>query len=188
MVDRRVDPEPITVYLAVLATISASIAAANYVRSHMRPPPTKTRGEILDALTALEDETRYLLADLGVLRDIFGNAKYPNGRTIRLGSGANLTFSDFDRYQRVVDSMYRRLRKLNSIGLALERLVARYGCLETGPSTNLLGEAYGVLERLLEERNLSVEKAWYRLGELTSMILHAVTRIREQLQPPPTDA
>lgn len=188
MRNRRIDPEPITIYLAVVATISASITAANYARTHLKPPPSKIRGAILEALTALEDETRYLLADLGVLRDIFRNARYPSGRTIRLRNGADLTAADFHRYQRVVDGMYRRLRTLNAVGLDLEQLVARYGDIDAGQSTNLLGEAYDTLERLLQERNLSIEKAWDKLEELTAMILRAVARIREQLQPPAADA
>jgi hypothetical protein len=186
--ERRVDPEPITIYLAILATVSASIAAANYARTHLKPAPSKVRGEILAALTALEDETRYLLADLGVLKDIFEKAKYPSGRTIQLRNGAYLTGQDFERYERLVDSMYRRLRVLNRIGLDLEKAVAKYGEVESGPSTNLLGEAYRRLEELLYSRNLSVERAWNQLEELTVLILRAVSSIREQLQPPPSDA
>ena len=185
---RRIDPEPITIYMAVVATIAASIAAANYARTHLKPAPSEMRWEILDTLTELEDESRYLLADLGVLRDIFEKAEFPTGRALRLRNGVYLTPADFRRYENLSDSMYRRLRTLNKIGLSLEKRVARYGDVEAGPSTNMLGEAYYKLEKLLDARDMSIDGAWRELQSLTELVLRAVSEIRRQLQPPPADA
>ena len=185
---RRIDPEPITIYMAIVATIAASIAAANYARTHLKPAQSEVRSDILNTLSDLEDQSRYLLADLGVLRDIFENGEFRRERTLRLGNGVYLTPADFKRYENLSDSIYKRLRTLNKIGLALEKRVAKYGGVEAGPSTNMLGEAYYKLEKLLDGRNLSVDSAWRELQSLNELVLRAVSEIRRQLQAPPTDA
>jgi hypothetical protein len=174
--------------MAVVATVAASIAAANYARTHLKPAPSEIRSEILETLTDLEDESRYLLADLGVLKDIFENADFPNGSVMRLRSGAYLSWADFRRYENLSDGIYRRLRSLNKIGLSLEKRVSRYGDIEAGPSTNMLGEAYSRLERLINAKDLSVDRAWSELQTLTELVLRAISEIRKQLQWPATDA
>jgi len=48
---RLVDPEPIVMYMAIMATYAASVATHNYVRSHERPLPTNTRRAVLGTST-----------------------------------------------------------------------------------------------------------------------------------------
>jgi hypothetical protein len=100
---RRIDPEPIAIFMAIMAAFSASVAAVNYVKTHHRPLPTKVRAELIWLLTDLDDHTKDLRADLSKIEDIFRNASFQLERTIRFGNSVHLTENDFFRYQRVSD-------------------------------------------------------------------------------------
>lgn len=40
---RKIDPEPISIYMALMATLAASVASLNYIKSHRKPLPSRTR-------------------------------------------------------------------------------------------------------------------------------------------------
>jgi hypothetical protein len=89
--NRRIDPEPLSIFLAIVATVNGSIAVVNYVKTHRKPPRSRVRKKILDALAKLEDQTKYLRADPAVVRDIFGKAQTSGTRSIRLRPGVLLS-------------------------------------------------------------------------------------------------
>ena len=93
--ERRVDPEPITIFLAVMAGISGTIAAANYVRTHLKPAQSRVRANILELLAQVEDQTRELRAHVGMLREIFAGATFSQGGSIRVGTSAYLTPANY---------------------------------------------------------------------------------------------
>lgn len=177
----RVDPEPITIITALLAAASLSVAAANYAKTHLKPAPSRVRAEILGLLAKLEDEGRHLRADVATLRDIFEKAEYSDSRAIRVRNGAYLTPSNFLRYEAVSDDVYRRLRDLNRIGIRLEKQVGRNSELQSGATTNYLGEAYERLERLIDAKRLAEVDAWSELDKLLELVEKAVAEVRRQL-------
>ena len=42
---KRVDSEPITIYVAIAATYAASVATANYIKTHYGALPTRVRAD-----------------------------------------------------------------------------------------------------------------------------------------------
>jgi hypothetical protein len=178
---RRLDPEPITIYLAAMATLSLGIAAANYAKTHFKPLPSQVRRTVISLLTEVEDHAKYLQTDLRVLQDIFAKAHFSGGRTIRLGNGALLNAEEFSRYETVADKLLRRLRDLNKTCLKLERQAARLDSLELGGTAKRLGEAHERFEKLLASRDLSVDRAWAELRAIAQALEGAISDLRKQL-------
>lgn len=184
MSERRIDPEPITIFLAVLSTVSATVASANYVRTHLKPEPSRVRGEIAELISRLEDEIRYLKIDVQILRNIFDQAEFPDGARMRFRNGAWLSLADFKRYEGVSENIYRRMKLVGNLGGKLEKQTSRYAGLETRVSTNYLGEAYSELDRLLDSRDLYVSEAWERVERLAALTERALSEVRRQIAAP----
>ena len=182
---RRIDPEPVTIYLAIVATFTASVAAVNYIKTHHKPLPSTVRANVSQSLAELEDHTKHLRADLSIIQDIFSKAKFPNGRTIRLGNGAYLTAAEFSRYMGTSDAVLRRLRDVHKLALKMEREATRLTALQAGPITNILGETYESLDDLMNNRNLTVDNAWEKLRAIADGLEHAIRELRRQLDSPP---
>ncbi|MBT3015758.1 MAG: hypothetical protein KME63_08450 [Candidatus Thiodiazotropha sp. (ex Clathrolucina costata)] len=181
MTIRRIDPEPITIYLAIAATFTATVAAANYVKTHHRPLPTAIRRKLAGSLAELEDHVVRLRADLDILEDIFSKAEFPNGTGIRLGNGAYLTPEDFNRYMKVSSGVIRRLSEVNKLTLKMEKDASRLDYLEEGPVTNMLGQAQERLDELLNSRDLSIESAWEQLRYIADNLDSAIRELRNQI-------
>jgi len=181
MVTRRTDPEPITIYMAILATYAASVATVNYVKANYKPLPTKVRARLVKHLAELSDHVRHLRTDLSIIEDIFRNASFPNGQTIRLGNGAHLMPSEFSRYEVASDDVFRRLRAVHKISLKVEREATRLSGLDLAPTTNVLGETYARLEKLLDSQNLTVERAWEELRAIAGGLERAIEELRRQI-------
>ena len=86
--ERRLDPEPITIYMAIAGTCAATAATVNLIKTHYKPLPSEVRNRLVELLTNLEDHIKRLVADLSIIEDIFRQAKFPKVKTIRLGNGA----------------------------------------------------------------------------------------------------
>lgn len=181
MTIRRIDPEPITIYLAIAATFTATVAAANYVKTHHGPLPTAIRQKLASHLAELDDHIVRLRADLDILQDIFSEAEFPNGTGIRLGNGAYLTPYGFDRYVKVTDSIIRRLSEVNKLSLKMEKQASGLDYFEDGPVTNMLGQAHDNLDKLLNSKDLSIESAWEQLRYIADNLDRAIHEIRNQI-------
>jgi hypothetical protein len=167
--------------MAIAATYAASVATANYIKTHYGALPTRVRAKLVASLTELGDHIKRLRADVRIIADIFRKAKFPKQRTIRLGNGAELTDSEFRRYQRTSDSVIRRLRAVHKLCLKMEREATKLEALDLDSTTNALGEAYTKLERLLESRNLTSEKAWADLDAIAEALEQAIKDLRRRL-------
>ncbi len=178
---RRIDPEPITIFMAIMATFSASVAAVNYVKTHHRPLPTKVRAELMSLLAELDDHTKHLRVDLSIIENIFRNASFQREQTIRLGNSGHLTENDFSRYEKVSDNVFRTLRTVHKIALKMERKATRLEGFEMATTTNALGETYTKLDRLLESRNLTLTKAWEELRSIAQGLEQVIDELRNQL-------
>ena len=181
MNERRVDPEPFTIFLAIMAGISGTIAAANYARTHLKPAQSRVRANILELLAKVEDQSRDLRANVGTLRDIFSGAAFSHGGSIRVGNNAYLTPANYLRYKSVSESVYRQLQEINRLANKLEEQTSRHSDLETRATTNLLGEAYTRLDRLVSASHLSAEESWQELEALTNLVEKAISELRRQL-------
>lgn len=181
MTIRRIDPEPITIYLAIAATFTATVAAANYVKTHHRPLPTAIRRKLAGSLAELEDHVVRLRADLDILQDIFSKAEFPNGTRIRLGNGAYLTPEDFNRYMKVSGGVIRRLSEVNKLTLKMEKDASRLDYIEEGTVTNMLGQAQERLDKLLSSTDLSIESAWEQLRYIADNLDNAIRDLRIQI-------
>ena len=182
---RRIDPEPVTIFAAIVATYAATVATINYIKSHHKPLPSVVRAKLLKQLTELDDHAKKLRAEVAIVEDIFKNAKYASAKSIRLGNGAQLTASDFSRYMEVSDSIIGRFREVNKLTLQMEREATKATSLQLGPTVNVLGDVYSKLEHLLEARNLSQERAWTDLRAISDGLDSAITELRKQLSAPP---
>jgi hypothetical protein len=181
--ERRVDPEPITIFLAIMAGVSGTIAAANYVRTHhLKPVQSSVRAKILELLAKLEDQSRELRGNVGTLRDIFSSSTFSQGGSIRVGNGAYLTPANYSRYKAVSENVYRQLQDVNRITNKLEEQTSRHADLETRATSNMLGDAYGRLDRLIAARDLSSEQGWGELDALIALVERAISELRRQLE------
>ncbi len=179
---RKIDPEPISIYMALMATLAASVASLNYIKSHRKPLPTQTREAVYDDVTEVEDHVRKIRADLETIKQVFSRADYISGKTMRLGNGVYLPYVEFKRYERTAASVFRTLAALHRTSLKLERHALNHNGLEMGPATNQLGEAYELFESLRTTKDLTVERAWGELDRLASLIEAACNGVREQLR------
>ena len=179
---RKIDPEPISIFMAVMATYAASVASLNYVKSHYRPLPSKVRHRVLGDVNKISTLIHEMRLDLTTVKRIFESGDFPRERTIRLGNGAFLSYDDFLLYQRVSANIFRTLSKAHSFCLRLERDALSHDSLDMDRPTNELGAAYEVFESLQHTRDLSVEAAWDRLDELAELIQRACDSVRSQLQ------
>ena len=179
--NRRIDPEPITIYMAIVGTVAASVATVNYIKTHYKPLPSSVRAKLLEQLADLGDHSKRLRADLNIVEDIFKNATFENGKSIRLGSGAHLSASDFSRYMSCSDAIIVRFREVNKLTLQMEREATKATALQLGPTVNTLGEVYTRLDRLLESRDLTQERAWSDIRAILDGLDSAIKELRQQL-------
>jgi hypothetical protein len=88
---------------------------------------------------------------------------------------------DFRRYEAVSDSIYRKLKDLNRLGLQVEKQMSRHPDVDHGAVPNYLGGAYSRLDKLIEARDLSVDEAWRELELLLELTERAICDVRRQL-------
>lgn len=184
MVNRRIDPDPITIYMAIVATCAAAVGTVNLMKSHYKPLPTKVRAKLKVSLTTLGDHAKQLRADLSIIEEIFRDARFPIERTIRFGSGAYVTVYEFARYEKVSKGVFRRLGEVHKLSLKMERDAMKLSELKMGQTTNVLGEVYENLDRLMESRNLSPEEAWHSLRTIAEGLEKAIVDLTKQLSGP----
>jgi len=177
-----VDPEPITIYLAAVASITCTVTIARTVEDHLpKIRQTKIREKVLKQLTLLEGECRNLRVDIVTLGDLFRNAEYPHGRSIELISGARLSGADFVRYERTAENVYDRLRHLNHLCNDVEKLLARFDGDLAATTTNPLGDIYAQLDSLLKKHKLSVDEGWQSLEDIARKVEGVVGKLRSRL-------
>ena len=179
---RKIDPEPITIFMAIMATYAASVASLNYVKSHHKPLPSKTRYRVISDVNKISSLLHEIRLDLSTVKRIFESGDFIQGRTIKLGNGAYLSYEDFTLYQRVSANVFRNLSKTHELCLKLELHALRHDGLDMSRPTNELGEAYELFEHLWQNKNLAVDEAWERLDQLANLIQASCDNIRSQLQ------
>ena len=178
---KRIDPEPIIIFAAVVATYSAAVATINYVKTHYKPLPSAVRAKVLASVNALDDHTRRLTADVAIIEGIFQNAKFAGlSEAIRLGNGAYLVHADFVRYQHTSDQILGRLKDVHKLCLKLERDATKAGSAPVA-TTNEIGDTYTRLQSLLESRDLTHEKSWKEVREIAAGLQRAIAELRKQL-------
>lgn len=179
---RRIDPDPITIYMAATATVAAAVAITNFVKTHYPPLSTVVRAKLAASLEQLSGHTSEIKEDLAILENIFSNAEFTNGREIRLGNGAYLTPSDFTRYEKVSDSIICRLREVHKICLKIERAsIGRTATPIPSATINKLGKIYTQIQRLLETKNVSHDIAWKELRNIADGLEQSIEVLRTEL-------
>jgi hypothetical protein len=178
---KRIDPEPISIFMAAMATYAAAVATVNFVKTHYKPLPTTVRTRLLQALTQLNDHLDRLRADLVIIEDIFRNARFENRGQIRFGNGAQLKPSDFARYEEAADNILGGLRKIHRVSLKMERTATAGGTDALVPTTNSIGATYTRIENLLMSRDLTQEKSWQELHAVADGLEATIKELRRQL-------
>lgn len=180
--NRKVDPEPITIFMAIMATYAASVASLNYVKSHHKPLPSRTRYRVLSDVNKISALIHEIRLDLSTVREIFASAEFVQERTIKLGNGALLSYEDFSLYQRVSANVFQNLARTHKLCLDLEKHALRHDGLDMSRPTNELGAAYELFEYLWQNKNLAVEEAWEHLEQFAELIQASCNGVRRQLQ------
>ncbi|ARO86658.1 hypothetical protein EBAPG3_002065 [Nitrosospira lacus] len=180
---RRIDPEPVVIFMAFMGTIGAMVGAVNYVKTHYKPLPSQVREKLVRSLRELDDHIKHLRADLANIEEIFLNARFPRDRTIRLGNGAYLTPIEFARYEKVSDKIFCRIREVQKLSLKIEREATKLDALNMAPTTNVLGQVYERQTKLMEARNLTLEEAWGELHGIAQGLECAIEELEKQLKP-----
>lgn len=179
--ERKVDPEPITIIAAVAGIVSASIATANFLKTHFKELPSVTRRKLIAELDQVAEDLGHLEVDVSLIEEIFLKAEYPNGRGVRFGNGALVSSSDFARYQRLSDSVLLRLRSLNKHTLRIEGLVRTLSGLIKATPTNQIGDALGSLQSIFQAQDMSVERAWKMIRFVIKQLREMIASIRSDL-------
>ncbi len=182
---RRIDPEPITIFAAIVSTYAATVATVNYIKSHYRPLPSAIRARVLRNMAVLNDHLKGHRADMEIIVDILNNATYFGEDTIRLGNGAHLEPGDFSRYLKASDSILRRFRAVHKLGLQTERAASQASSLELGPTTNVLGDLYARMDALQQARDLTPERARRDLRSVADGLEIVIADLRSQLNVTP---
>jgi hypothetical protein len=115
----------------------------------------------------------------GLSRRFF--AEFSKGRMIQFGNGARLTDRAFSQYELICDKSLLRLREIHKLSLKMERTATKIGSLDMGQTTNVLGNVYTRVEKLLESKNLSIDRAWRDLEAIADGLDRAIKELRKQL-------
>jgi hypothetical protein len=178
--NRRVDPDPFTLISTVAGVLGAAFGgAALWWRPQQLPHRILLRAR--KTLAVLESEVRYLRTDLEAVEEIFLRSEFPHGRTLRLGNGALMTLEDFDRFSGLSDQIFRRLRKVNTLTLKLERQTVDLQWFEHQLPARRIGNAYEALEELFSSRNLAVENGWQLLRNVIENLEELCVNAQAQL-------
>lgn len=178
----RIDPEPITIFMAVMAGYGASVASINFIKTHLKPLPTKMRNRVLSNINKIDALIQEIKIDLDTIQRIFQKAGLHQNQTIRLGNGVYLSYDDFNLYMHVSNNIFSTLKNIHSLCLKLERNASGYDALEMNNVTNKLGTAYEIYEMLRTSRDLTIGRAWEGLDKLATLIQTSCDSIRDQLQ------
>jgi hypothetical protein len=172
--EKRIDPEPITIIAATAAVIGSSITAFKFIEEKLKDTPVEARRKLRAVTGKLGAELKRLKSDIEIIEHIFRTSIIPNERVVRLGNGALLHPEDFDRYIKFSDQAFQRFRKINKLTLQATKIVAQLPFIDQKLPTRFADEGLNALDNVLRNRNLTVEKAWdeirYGIGSVEQLI------------------
>ena len=184
---RRIDPEPITIAViaaivgATAGTISMSIAAINYRKTHFKDAPSVVRRKMLKHIYLIDRDLQLMSGHLETVEAVFAQAKYPGGRVIRLGNGALVTLVEFKRYQTAWDAVLKGLRSVSRRTLKVELLSNQVGHLDKRRLTVKTGRAIEAFREVLESPRLAVNHAFTQLKAGIAGTSELLEDLRRQL-------
>jgi hypothetical protein len=179
--DKRLDPEPLTIIAAIAGVTSACISAANYWKTHHKPSACWLRKKLVGHLDKLAAEVRYLRTDVDELEGIFQRASFPQGPKLRLGNGAMVTLTEFKRYERLTDATLGRLRKMHKLALKVQGVAFSLPYGDKAAQANSTGNALERADGLLRSRNLSVPEAWTELRGIIDDLERMIRQLNADL-------
>lgn len=156
--NQRRDPD----FFAVLestAAILAGLQAAVWLYRQVLPS-TRPRAAAVRALRDVADLIRYVEVDIQLIKEIVAQAHIPGSRLYRPGRRAFLSNDQFDRYDKTVDQLFARLRR---VVRATHRIVRDLPETANESAMNLTGAA-ARFERILNDRDQTIDTV---LGDLT---------------------
>lgn len=154
-----VDPEPFSVLVGAVGIVGGIASTLAAYKMFAPESPTKIRDQGLTLLAQASDELEYLGADLSIIRSLLKEAEITQDRRFRPEAAAFLSLSQFMRYEKATDSLFRRLRALLKITNRLDALLPRLPEVRLGHAAAYIGDARGRLHRLLRDSDRSVEGA-----------------------------
>lgn len=140
---------------AILAGLQAAVWLYRQV-PHGRPRAGATR-----ALREVADLVRYIEVDLQVIREVVAEAEIPGDRLYRPGRHAFLAREQFDRYDKTVDQLLARLRRVVKATHRIARDLPAIAEEDAGA----LNDARVRFERILNDRNQTIDAV---VNDLTS--------------------
>jgi len=179
--NRKLDPEPITIIAAIAGVVSATVSATNYWRTHHKSLPHRIRAKLIVALDSLSAELRLLRKDVAQIKAIFQKAEFPSGRLLKLGNGAMVTYDQFRRYEALTDLTLGRLKKIHRLALRVEGLAFGLPHIDKAGPVNATGDALARADALLRSKDLSVDSAWVELQGIIDDLEHMIKQLKSDL-------
>ena len=176
--ERRVDPDPFGVIVAI-ATIVAGVASGLDLYRRANPDTAfKARRRIRDRLERLTDLLRYLAADVEVIRDVLASADVPGNRRFRFGVGVFMTPGQVDRYDEATDDALDRLRRVLRITHSLEKEISQVEQPDSVPRiSDILEGLRTTTRRLLVDEDLTVDEALDNLETVLQTALNVAQEV-----------
>jgi hypothetical protein len=180
----RFDPDPFSIIVGTAGIIGGVASVVQLYRDHPRRTPGQLHSQITGTLSELKDLLRYAELDLKVLQEVIQDAEIPGDRTFRPGRRVFLTKSQFERYDRAADQLLARLRKVLKATHRLDRLVPDIPALESANLGKQLAESQARLDRLIRDREQTIDQALSNLIAVIDQINRMITETLEQLEGP----
>jgi hypothetical protein len=177
----HVDPEPFTVAMGIVGIVGAVASAIAAYRSLAPNQLLHQRRKLGVALGEVDDLLRYLETDIQLFRDLLQRADISGQRRFRLGSRAFFNIHDFDRYAKLTDNMFGRLRKLLSCTHSIERAFTRIDRFPELEPVRWLDNIQGMIRRLLQDGDQTVDEALDSLKTLISMTRQMVQELERTM-------
>ena len=146
----RVDPDPFGVIVGIAGIVGGAAGALALYDRYKLAHPVRGRRRLRAILDELDDTLRYLDTDLEIVQEIIEEAEISRDRGFRMGGGMFLAPEQFTRYEKAVDSSFRRLRTLLKLSHRLERALGVFDePRERTQTVAMLDEATEGFERLI---------------------------------------
>jgi len=170
------------VLVGVVGIVGGVASVVGTLKVFARDSPVANRRAALDLVGQATDELRYLAADLETIQEVLTDAEITGDRRFRPETTAFLDPAQFSRYEQATDKMYGRLRTLVKITNKLDRLLPRLPNVRVGEAAKYIGDARGRLDRVLRDRDISMDEALRDLSFVIREVSELIRSLRSDLQ------
>lgn len=180
-----IDPDPaalvLDVILAVTQALGGAVLSDRLSKRHASPPRALRR--VRTALGVFDDELRRLENETTIAEHTLSEAMIDGGRRFRLGARAFLNRELYGRYKRAHAQIRAAAERMRRAAQALEENFPQVLGDDWVEPTSGARQVYEHLDRVLTDREQTVDQALASLREAAESARRVVEQVRATLSP-----